>query len=190
MLSPWMALMTTETALAHPVTNWLLPTHHTVKVSSPAITPGTLLVSRLSGNETLGKPYCYTLQLRTPDEMNLGYLSPAANLPLQPMVGKAISVSIELADGGERCISGLVTAARVAGHQGRGVLYELQIEPWLVLLQRTSDYKIFQHKTVVDIIDEVLADYPYPVEKRLIATYPPRAFQVQYGETDFDFRQP
>ncbi|PBU60072.1 hypothetical protein BB543_01335 [Escherichia coli] len=45
--------------------------------------------------------------------MASGYVSPAANLPLQPMVGKDLCVSIELDGGGKRYISGLVTAARV-----------------------------------------------------------------------------
>ncbi|HBA6821180.1 TPA: type VI secretion system tip protein VgrG, partial [Escherichia coli] len=47
----------------------------------------------------------------------------------------------------------------------------------------------FQNKTVVDILDEVLDEYSFPVEKRLVENYPPRAWQVQYGETDFDFIQ-
>ncbi|EBO8069276.1 type VI secretion system tip protein VgrG, partial [Salmonella enterica] len=89
----------------------------------------------------------------------------------------------------KRHISGLVTAARVVGHEGRSVTYELRMEPWVKLLTHTSDYKAFQNKTVVDILDEVLAEYPYPVEKRLVESYPVRTWQVQYGETDFDFLQ-
>ncbi|EDY1345699.1 type VI secretion protein Vgr, partial [Salmonella enterica subsp. enterica serovar Minnesota] len=81
------------------------------------------------------------------------------------------------------------TAARVVGHEGRSVTYELRMEPWVKLLTHTSDYKAFQNKTVVDILDEVLAEYPYPVEKRLVESYPVRTWQVQYGETDFDFLQ-
>ncbi|EIT8275352.1 type VI secretion system tip protein VgrG, partial [Salmonella enterica subsp. enterica serovar Cotham] len=69
------------------------------------------------------------------------------------------------------------------------VTYELRMEPWVKLLTHTSDYKAFQNKTVVDILDEVLAEYPYPVEKRLVESYPVRTWQVQYGETDFDFLQ-
>ncbi|ECB2072348.1 type VI secretion system tip protein VgrG, partial [Salmonella enterica subsp. enterica serovar Benin] len=64
-----------------------------------------------------------------------------------------------------------------------------RMEPWVKLLTHTSDYKAFQNKTVVDILDEVLAEYPYPVEKRLVESYPVRTWQVQYGETDFDFLQ-
>lgn len=62
--------------------------------------------------------------------------------------------------GGKRYISGLVTAARVAGHQGRSVVYELRLEPWLKILTHTSDYKAFQNKNVVEILDEVLDEYP------------------------------
>lgn len=105
------------------------------------------------------------------------------------MVGKDLCVNIELDGGGKRYISGLVTAARVAGHQGRSVVYELRIEPWLKILTHTSDYKAFQNKNVVEILDEVLDEYPWPVEKRLVENYPTRAWQVQYGETDFDFIQ-
>ncbi|EFO0519730.1 type VI secretion system tip protein VgrG [Escherichia coli] len=148
-----------------------------------------LLFASLGGTETVGELFTYSIKLKTPDILNLGYVSPAANLQLKPMVGKDLCVNIELDGGGKRYISGLVTAARVAGHQGRSVVYELRLEPWLKILTHTSDYKAFQNKNVVEILDEVLDEYPWPVEKRLVENYPTRAWQVQYGETDFDFVQ-
>ncbi|EDJ4266314.1 type VI secretion system tip protein VgrG [Salmonella enterica] len=165
------------------------PRAHNVTVSGSAVPPGALLFASLDGGETLSELFSYVVQLKTPDTLNLGYVSPAANLPLKPMVGKDLCVNIELDGSGKRHISGLVTAARVVGHEGRSVTYELRMEPWLKLLTHTSDYKAFQNKTVVDILDEVLAEYPYPVEKRLVESYPVRTWQVQYGETDFDFLQ-
>ncbi len=165
------------------------PGVHNVTVSGSAVPPGALLFASLDGGETLSELFSYVVQLKTPDTLNLGYVSPAANLPLKPMVGKDLCVNIELDGGGKRHISGLVTAARVVGHEGRSVTYELRMEPWVKLLTHTSDYKAFQNKTVVDILDEVLAEYPYPVEKRLVESYPVRTWQVQYGETDFDFLQ-
>lgn len=165
------------------------PGAHNVTVSGSAVPPGVLLFASLDGGETLSELFSYVVQLKTPDTLNLGYVSPAANLPLKPMVGKDLCVNIELDGGGKRHISGLVTAARVVGHEGRSVTYELRMEPWVKLLTHTSDYKAFQNKTVVDILDEVLAEYPYPVEKRLVESYPVRTWQVQYGETDFDFLQ-
>ncbi|ECF1544559.1 type VI secretion system tip protein VgrG [Salmonella enterica subsp. enterica serovar Typhimurium] len=165
------------------------PGAHNVTVSGSAVPPGALLFASLDGGETLSELFSYVVQLKTPDTLNLGYVSPAANLPLKPMVGKDLCVNIELDGGGKRHISGLVTAARVVGHEGRSVTYELRMEPWVKLLTHTSDYKAFQNKTVVDILDEVLAEYPYPVEKRLVESYLVRTWQVQYGETDFDFLQ-
>lgn len=165
------------------------PGAHNVTVSGSAVPAQMLLFAGMNGSEGLGNLFSYTVQLKTPDTLNLGYVSPAANLPLKPMVGKDLCVNIELDGGGKRHISGLVTAARVVGHEGRSVTYELRIEPWLKLLTHTSDYKAFQNKTVVEILDEVLAEYSFPVEKRLVENYPPRAWQVQYGETDFDFIQ-
>ncbi|EEB5031695.1 type VI secretion system tip protein VgrG [Salmonella enterica subsp. enterica serovar Typhi] len=165
------------------------PGAHNVTISGSAVPPGALLFASLDGGETLSELFSYVVQLKTPDTLNLGYVSPAANLPLKPMVGKDLCVNIELDGGGKRHISGLVTAARVVGHEGRSVTYELRMEPWVKLLTHTSDYKAFQNKTVVDILDEVLAEYPYPVEKRLVESYPVRTWQVQYGETDFDFLQ-
>ncbi|EFH6681085.1 type VI secretion system tip protein VgrG [Escherichia coli] len=148
-----------------------------------------LLFASLGGTETVGELFTYSIKLKTPDILNLDYVSPAANLQLKPMVGKDLCVNIELDGGGKRYISGLVTAARVVGHQGRSVVYELRLEPWLKTLTHTSDYKAFQNKNVVNILDEVLDEYPWPVEKRLVENYPTRAWQVQYGETDFDFIQ-
>lgn len=162
---------------------------HNVTLSGSAVPDGMLLFASLGGTETVGELFTYSIKLKTPDILNLNYVSPAANLQLKPMVGKDLCVNIELDGGGKRYISGLVTAARVVGHQGRSVVYELRLEPWLKTLTHTSDYKAFQNKNVVDILDEVMDEYPWPVEKRLVENYPTRAWQVQYGETDFDFIQ-
>ncbi|EBD5912535.1 type VI secretion system tip protein VgrG, partial [Salmonella enterica] len=89
------------------------PGAHNVTVSGSAVPPQMLLFSSLNGSEALGSLFTYIVQLKTPDTLNLGYVSPAANLPLKAMVGKDLCVNIELDGGGKRHISGLVTAARV-----------------------------------------------------------------------------
>ncbi|MGS8551576.1 contractile injection system protein, VgrG/Pvc8 family, partial [Salmonella enterica] len=99
------------------------PGAHNVTVSGSAVPPQMLLFSSLNGSEALGSLFTYIVQLKTPDTLNLGYVSPAANLPLKAMVGKDLCVNIELDGGGKRHISGLVTAARVVGHEGRSVTY-------------------------------------------------------------------
>ena len=66
---------------------------------------------------------------------------------------------------------------------------KIVLRPLFYLTDLTSDFKIFQNKNLLDIIDEVLADYNFLFEKRLATTYPILDFQVQYGETDFNFLQ-
>ncbi|MEB0001179.1 phage late control D family protein, partial [Cryobacterium sp. RTS3] len=51
----------------------------------------------------------------------------------------------------------------------------------------TTDCKIFQDQSVIKIIDLLFADYAFPVDKRLIETYPKRDYQTQYNESDFTF---
>lgn len=86
---------------------------HNVTLSGSAVPDGMLLFASLGGTETVGELFTYSIKLKTPDILNLGYVSPAANLQLKPMVGKDLCVNIELDGGGKRYISGLVTAARV-----------------------------------------------------------------------------
>ncbi|MBS2141124.1 phage late control D family protein, partial [Escherichia coli] len=104
------------------------------------------LFGRLGGIKKVGEIFSFTNKFKTPDTLNMGFVSPAANQHLNPMVGKDLCVNIELDGGGKRYISGLVTAARVAGHQGRSVVYELRLEPWLKNLTQTRDSKAFQIK--------------------------------------------
>ncbi|ECI6925423.1 type VI secretion system tip protein VgrG, partial [Salmonella enterica subsp. enterica] len=68
------------------------PGAHNVTVSGSAVPPQMLLFASLNGSETLGALFTYVVQLKTPDTLNLGYVSPAANLPLKAMVGKDLCV--------------------------------------------------------------------------------------------------
>ncbi len=158
---------------------------------------------RLSGTEGINSLFAYELLLKTPDSLAF---SPgtAADFNLDDFVGREVSCEIEL-DGmgafeagavgasvhavgsGIRQINALVTGARMLGEEGRHILYQLTLRPWLYLATCESDCRIFQNKTVVDVLDEVLSDYPFPVEKRLYETYPVRDYQNQFNENNFAF---
>jgi len=143
-------------------------------------------VHSLSGREALGELFEYSIVLQSPDSPELSeYVT--ANLPYKQMVGREAGVQIELDAGGLREINGLVTRARYLRSENRRSLYEVTLQPWLALAARTSDHRIFQDLDVIGITQQVLADYPYPMELRVSHTYPRRVFQVQYGETDLGF---
>ncbi len=145
----------------------------------------------MEGDEGLSKLFRYTLTLGTPEQAGYNERQ-AANVNIKQLVGETLTVHIVLdgrpgAGDGKRHISGLVTRVRFLRLENRRALYEAVIEPWLTLATRTSDYRIFQNKTVLDILGEVLSGYDFAHEVKATRSYPVREFQVQYGESDFDF---
>jgi len=162
----------------------------TLEISSAAIPSvlgrPALEPVRLSGREGLNSLFEYELLLKTPDALNLG-ASQAADFDLDRFIGLEISCSIELDGADARQINALIVGACLWGEEGRHVQYKLTLRPWLHLATLSTDCKIFQNKTVVQILDELLGDYAFPVDKRLIETYPVRDYQTQFNESDFDF---
>ncbi|WP_253820041.1 type VI secretion system Vgr family protein [Variovorax paradoxus] len=145
----------------------------------------------IEGDEGLSSLFRYTVTFSTPEQAGYNERQ-AANVNIKQLVGETLTVHIVL-DGrpgtGEarRHISGLVTRVRFLRLENRRALYEAVMEPWLALATRTSDYRIFQNKTVLDILGEVFSDYEFAHEVKSARSYPTREFQVQYGESDFDF---
>ncbi|SFP40832.1 type VI secretion system secreted protein VgrG [Variovorax sp. OK605] len=164
----------------------------TLSVSSPAIPmrqgAPALAPVRLSGHEGLNHLFEYELLLKTPDALNLD-ASGAADFDLDAFVGREIGCEIALDDGasGPRQINALITDAALWGEEGRHVQYKLTLRPWLHLATLSTDCRIFQNQTVVQTLDALLADYAFPVDKRLAETYPVRDYQTQFNESDFAF---
>jgi type VI secretion system secreted protein VgrG len=60
--------------------------------------------------------------------------------------------------------------------------------PWLWFLTRTTDCRIFQEKTVPDIIKQVFGDLGFTdIEDRLSSSYRTLTYCVQYRESAFNF---
>jgi type VI secretion system secreted protein VgrG len=177
-------------------------------VKSPAIPvvagQAALVPLKLEGAEGINSLFEYRLTLQTPDAYNFK-ASEGSNFDLESLVGLELTCYVELEGQGSfapgmpggggaanqgagvREISALITAARFIGEESRHALYEFTLRPWLHLATLSSDCKVFQDKTPVEVIEAVLADYAFASDKRLIETYPKRDYTVQYNETDFEF---
>jgi type VI secretion system secreted protein VgrG len=152
----------------------------TLSVSSPAIPVvlgrPVLEPVRLAGEEGVDGLFAYELML-----------SGAAELELDGFVGREICCEIEFDGSAPREINALITDAALWGEQGRHVHYKLTLRPWLHLATLRTDCRIFQNRTVVQILDALLANYGFPVDRRLAEAYPVRDYQTQFNESDFDF---
>ncbi|BCQ26030.1 type VI secretion system tip protein VgrG [Caballeronia sp. NK8] len=165
-----------------------------------------LQLSAIKGAEELSKLYEYTLELVTPAEPFVPEAL-AANIDLKAMIGKALTVTVQCEGFGdfipglpgnlgqgnvgacEREISGLVFEAKYLGQGNRQARYQVTLKPWVALACEHTDFRIFQHKSVIDIVSEVLRPYGFSSDKRIGGVYPTIDYQVQYGESDFSFIQ-
>ena len=159
-----------------------------------AQTTQQLVITHLSGCEALSTLGHYRLYAQTLGREGEGQWP---EIELKAFIGQSFSVRIELeaelntasTTSPVRWINGIVEKARYLGHDAQHAQYEIIIKPWLFLLNKTTDYKIYQQQSVIDILQDVLDDYSRPYECRLDGVYPALDYQVQYGETDFDFIQ-
>ena len=143
---------------------------------------------RLSGREGVNSLFSYELVLKADEATgSFGASADAIDINLDSWVGREIGCCIQLDGDGVREINSIVTEACLWGEEGRHVQIWLTLKPWLHLATLRTDCRIFQNRTVVQILDEVLVDYGFPVEKRLVERYPARDFQTQFNETDFAF---
>ena len=132
----------------------------------------------LDGSDELGRLF----------EFRIEALADSHSLSLKDMLGKPVTVRIEQQDLSTRYLNGIVARATLAGRRAeRHYGYELVVRPWLWLATRRSDCRIFQNRTVPDIVQEVLAPYGFPIENKLTESYVPREYCVQYNETDTAF---
>src|SRR5688572_9565808 len=105
------------------------------------------------------------------------------------LVGQAICVRVILdavdANAPKRFFHGIVQTVTRGARGFANTSYSLQAVPFFWLLTRTVQSRIFQQKSVPDILKAVLAGLSVSFE--LQGTYQPRDFCSQYRESDFDF---
>lgn len=147
------------------------------KITSP-LGPEVLLLKDMGGGEELGRLFNYELQLHSLDNA----------IDLNQVLGKPMCVSLQLDGGGERYFHGIVARFSQNIDQGQFASYQATLRPWLWLLTRTSDCRIFQNLTVPQIIKQVFRDLGFSdFEDALSRPYREWEYCVQYRETSFDF---
>ncbi|WP_420466529.1 type VI secretion system tip protein TssI/VgrG [Panacagrimonas sp.] len=145
---------------------------------------GSLVIESVSGSETLGRLFEYEVLA----------LSNTPDLSFDDILGKHVTVLMEVDDGGllpRRAIDGRVAQIAMLGavrNFDNLYRYRLILRPWLWMLTRTQDCRIFQKKTTEAILKEVFEDHTdVDFDFKLTGQYATREYCVQYRESDFDF---
>ena len=144
-----------------------------------------LLLMRFTGKEGMSRLFQFELEL----------LSEKHDLAFKDIIGQPVVLTVRLFGAEKRFFHGIVSRfSQKAGEPVSGrespdfSHYSATIVPWLWMLTRTADSRIFQNKSVPEIIEQVFTDQGFSdYEINLTGTYEPKEYCVQYHETDFNF---
>jgi type VI secretion system secreted protein VgrG len=138
-----------------------------------------LLLISFSGTEQLGRLFEYKLELASEDYQ----------IKPESIVGENVSIRLNLGDKGVRYFNGHVNHFTQITSSGQLARYRATVVPWFWFLTRVADCRIFQEKTVPEIIEQIFRDRGFTnyYDKRLSCEYRTWEYCVQYRETDFNF---
>lgn len=137
-----------------------------------------LLLQGFQGEEALSRPFHFTLELR----------SERRDVDFSQVVGRDAAISLVLRPGdSERYLHGVVTRFVQAGTFEDFTRYIAELRPRLWLLTLTRDSRIFQEKTVPEILQQLFSEHDIDVRMELQRSYAKREYCVQHQESTFDF---
>jgi type VI secretion system secreted protein VgrG len=138
-----------------------------------------LLLRSFSGTEAVSRLFLFQLDM----------LSEDFNVAFDDIIGQKVTVSIKLASGSsKRYFNGHVSRFTQLPGEDRLARYQADVVPWLWFLTRTADCRIFQNKTVPDIVQEIFQDHGFQdFEFNTQKQYEPWEYCVQYRETACSF---
>lgn len=152
-----------------------------IKVFTP-LPVDTLLLEGFEAEEGISRPYIYTLDL----------LSEDPEVDPDALLRKPVLVSVDTEEGRDPSLTHGLVRSFVQLDMNQGLArYRAEVVPAFWFLTQTRDCRIFQEKTVLEIVAEVL-DEPTTVGQiaydiRCSRSYPTRTYCVQYRESDFNF---
>jgi type VI secretion system secreted protein VgrG len=143
------------------------------------LAPDVLVLEQGIVREEIGQPF----------EIQLSLLSKDGQIDAASALWKVVTISVALPLGGVRYFNGIVVQFAFDGWHGEFSRYRAVLRPWLWLLSRISDCRIFQDMTVPAILDLIFRERGFSdgVQTHFSESYRTWDYLVQYRETDFNF---
>ncbi|ANY86666.1 MULTISPECIES: type VI secretion system Vgr family protein [Pseudomonas] len=150
-----------------------------ITFDSPLPPEQELQLLSFAGREAISELFSFQVELISQD----------ARIELKKLIGKKVTMGIALADGSTKYISAHVSDFIHTGADGGIANYTAELVPWIWILSRRRDSRIFQDKTTEQIVKEVFAYYLTLAdhEFRLSQPLKPISYCTQYQESDLNF---
>ena len=150
-----------------------------MRITTPTLGADAVVLKSMRGTEGLSQLFTFSLDcLSTKDDLN-----PA------DIVGKNVTINVLNPNEEPRFFNGYVSRFAHRGRTDRASLYSMEVVPWLWFLTRKANCRIFQRKSIPEIVVQIFDDLGFKdVEIADIkGTHPKWEYCVQYRETDFNF---
>src|SRR5438309_9625195 len=107
-----------------------------------------LAIQSMHGGEELGRLFEYDVEL----------LGDENKVEAAKLLGQSVTIQLQLEQQKARYFNGFVCRFAHVGGVLNQALYRATLRPWFWFLTRVSDCRIFQNKTVPDVIKEIFRD--------------------------------
>jgi type VI secretion system secreted protein VgrG len=154
------------------------PQDKTVLAVTTPLAADAFLLTHFRATERMSALFHFELEL----------VSHERDVDFKKILGKGVTVEMRLPDGKSRFFHGICSRFVQAGRAGKLTTYRAELQPWLWLLTKTRDHKIFQKKSVPDIVEAIFGDLGFSDHKKALSgTHAKRDYCVQYQESTFAF---
>lgn len=153
-----------------------------LKITTP-LGKDYLLINKLSAEEKISELFSFEVELLHEEENTDGY-EPTV-IDINSLLGQNVSIEVKQREGTTRHFSGIINRFSQGVRHRRFTFYRAVIVPKVWVLTQIRQSRIFQHKSVPDILKEVFKGYEVIYE--IQGDFKKRNFCVQYRESDFDF---
>lgn len=137
-----------------------------------------LLLTRFDGTETLSELF----------EFDVHAIASRDDIDFDELLGRHCTVTLDTISGGKRHFDGICVAGRNVGVDEGMFSYALRLSPWLWMLTKRVNNKIFKDVDVLSIVAEVFSDHPdAEFRQNTTSSYPVLEYTVQTRESDFEF---
>ena len=148
-----------------------------ISITTP-LADDTLVLRKFTGQEGISQLFKFQLEL----------VSEKAPVKLESIVGQNVTANLTLTDGSKRHFNGFVSEFTQTGQDSQFTYYQAEVVPWLWFLSHTSDSRIFQNRTIPEILIQIFQDFGFrDFRSALRDAYERHEVVVQYRETEFNF---
>lgn len=129
--------------------------------------------------------------LSAPFDLSCTVLAAQGPVAVDKLLRLPVCIHLETDErGSPRYFQGFVRQVDYLGRRDPFEVYSLSVVPWLWFLSLSSDCRIFQNRTVPEIVEAMFAKHGQrDYRLQLAGDYPRREYCVQYRESDLSFVQ-